>query len=175
MRPTLTPGRQRAVLLGVLAVVAVLPAVPAQAAGATSALCSARFTATISPGFTVTPSSGTVAGGGPPGSLTCVGTVAGHRVTAPGSIQIAYAYAGATCLGHVGVGTARWVIPTAGGVKHLAGSLVVRRTGLVILAEVRFPHASADPTGAVVPIQGNCFLTPLTGVLVSVSGLLSDA
>lgn len=174
MRRAHSPGRRRLALLGALAAVAVLPAATAQASGATSALCTARFMATVSPGFTFNPSSGTVSGHGSDGSLICTGTVDGDRVTAPGSIQVDYAYEGATCLGHVGIGTAHWNIPTIAGVKHLVGSLVVRRTALVILAEVRFPGASANPIGAVVPVVGNCVLTPLQGVLVSVSGLLSS-
>ena len=159
-----------------LFVVAILTAAPAHAAGTTSALCTSAFTATISPGFELTPSSGTVTTNGDVRSLSCVGKIDGHRVTGPGTVGVHYFYApGATCLSHTGSGTVRFTLPTTAGTKHIAGALIVRRAGLVLSANAQFPGVRMNGIGVVVPAPGSCLLKPLRRVLVSVSASLTGA
>jgi len=171
---TAAPTHRRVRLAGIvaaLAAVALLAAAPAHAAAATSAVCSARFAATVTPGFSMTPSSGTLTTNGQTGSVSCVGRIGGQRVTGPGALGIEYAYAG-TCLAHVGSGTAHWTIPTTAGSQDLVGALAVRRVGPVIRAEVRFPRARLGVIAGVVPTEGNCFVTPWRRVAVALVGSL---
>jgi hypothetical protein len=72
----------------------------------------------------------------------------------------------------MGLGTADWTVPTEAGPKHLTGTLSIRRTALSVLAVVDFPSARADLVGALVPIEGDCVLTPLRKVRVTLAGVL---
>ncbi|MGH2941344.1 MAG: hypothetical protein ACRDLN_01020 [Solirubrobacteraceae bacterium] len=175
MSTTLTRGHRR--IVGVLAALssalALVPAAQAQAAaGRTSAACTARFTATITPGFSMTTSSGTFTTHGQTGSFTCLGRIGGHRVTGPGSIGVEETYTGA-CASHVGTGTVRIIVPTTAGTKDMVGALTVRRTALVVLPQVQFSGARFGGIGLSVPAQGNCFVTPLRRVLLLVAGAMS--
>lgn len=160
-----------------VAAVALLAAAPAQAGSDTSAVCTVTFPhASITPPFmpfVLTPASGTVTSGGQTGSVRCVGRIGGARITGPGKGGIVYAYSNGTCVSHVGAGTATWSIPTEAGAKTLIGTLSVRRIGLSVLAEVRFPDAVAGLAGLLVPLQGDCVLTPLSKVSVAVAGTLA--
>jgi hypothetical protein len=163
--------------MAALAGAALLAAAPAHAADGTSAICTNRVpsTITITPGFSMTPSSGTITTNGQTGSITCVGKIGGHRVTGPGSIGIDETYTNATCTSHVGSGTVSVTIPTTAGIQHLSGALTERRTALVLTADVRFPGGRFSGIGIVIPTLGNCLLTPLRQALLSVTGLLSGA
>jgi hypothetical protein len=157
------------------AAVALLAAAPAHAAGATSAVCTTAFAATFSPGFSLTPSSGTVSSNGDV-RMTCVGTVDGRRITGPGTVGIDYVYApGSTCLSHKGSGTVRFTLPTTAGTTHMVGALTVRRAGLLFSAKGQFPAARMNGIGVVAPASGNCVFTPLRRGLVSVTGSLMGA
>ncbi|MDQ3678372.1 MAG: hypothetical protein M3401_16500 [Actinomycetota bacterium] len=174
MNTTTTHRRLRiAGALAALATVALLAAAPAHAADATSALCTNRFTITITPGFSMTPTSGTVTTHGQTGSITCVGEIDGHRVTGPGTMGIDETYTHVTCLSSVISGTIRISVPTTAGIKHMVGALTVKRTALVVQPEARFPRARFSGIGIVVPTQGNCFVTPLRQALLSVTGSLT--
>jgi len=152
---------------------ALLGTASAQAAGATSAVCTPRFSLSISPGFSLAPTSGTLTSHGETGSLTCTGKIGGHRVTGPGTVGLDETYAGGTCASHVGTGTARISIPTTGGVKHLAGAATSRRTALAVRAEVRFPGARFTGAGVAIPTKGTCALSPLRQALITVTGRLA--
>jgi hypothetical protein len=58
-----------------------LAAAPAYATSKTSAACVDHFTSTISPGYSFIPSSGTDTTNGETGTISCVGTIAGARIT----------------------------------------------------------------------------------------------
>jgi hypothetical protein len=157
-----------------LAAVALLTAAPARAAGTTSAVCTSAFTATVSPGFRLTPSTGTVTTNGEVRSLTCSGKIDGQRVTGSGTLGVDYVYApGSTCLSHTGSGTVRFTLPTTAGTKHMVGALTVRRAALVLSAQAQFPAARLSGIGVVVPAAGSCMLTPLRRVLVSVTASIT--
>ncbi|MDQ3678858.1 MAG: hypothetical protein M3401_19015 [Actinomycetota bacterium] len=162
--------------MAAVAGLALLAAAPAQAQSGTSAVCTATFPeVSISPPFkpfVLTRASGTVTSGGQTGRVICVGEIGGARVTGAGTGGIMYAYSSGTCAAHVGLGTATWTIPTEAGPKQLTGTLSVRRIALGVLAEVRFPDALADLAGAVVPVAGDCVITPLSKVHVTVAGPL---
>jgi hypothetical protein len=155
------------------AVAAALATPPAQAAGGTSAVCTNRFTAWVTPGFTPIPGTGTISSHGQTGSITCAGRIAGHRVTGPGTVGIDYVYTNGSCTGHIGEGTVRVDIPTTAGMKHLVGALSVRRTALALRALARFGSQNFHGVGVIVPTRGTCVVTPLSQALVSVTGVLS--
>lgn len=141
--------------------------------GPSSAICVSRFSVTITPGFGPTPGSGTLASHGETGSITCIGKIGGHRVTGRGSVGLDETYTRGSCLSHVGTGTVRVSLPTSAGVKHMVGAATSRRSGLGLLAEVRFRDARFRGVGVAVPTQGNCLLTPLRRALITVSGSLN--
>jgi hypothetical protein len=169
---TLRIGRS----VAALAAVALLAAAPAQAAGTTSAVCAGAFKASVSPGFSLTPSSGTVTTNGEVRSLTCAGRIDGQRVTGAGTVGADYVYApGSTCLSHAGSGTVRLTLPTAAGTKHMVGALTVHRAALVLSIDAQFPTARFNGIGVVLPLAGSCLFTPWRRALVSVTGLLTGA
>jgi hypothetical protein len=176
MTTNLTSRRHRivAALAGMTAV-ALLGATSAQAGGETSALCAPSIPLTITPGFSPTPSSGSLTSHGETGSLVCTGTIGGQLVTGPGTVGLDETYAGADCLGHVGTGTATLTLPTTGGVLHMSGAATSHRTALALVAEVRFPGATFNGVGAALPTQGTCFLTPLRKAVISLTGTLGPA
>lgn len=165
-------------IVGVLAAVttvAALAAPSAQAAGSSSAVCVSRIPLTITPGFTPVTSSGTLTSGGERGSITCIGKIAGHRVTGMGSVALDETYTGGSCLSHVGTGAVRVTLPTTAGVMRMVGAATSRRTAFGVRAEVRFARARFSGIGAAIPTQGNCLLTPLRRALVTVTGSLAGA
>lgn len=163
------------VAIGASAALAMLTAAPAQAAGKTSAACASQFTATISPGFSTTPSSGTQTTGGQSGTVACVGKINGRRITGIGSIGYDSTYTAGTCASESASGTVRATIPTAAGDEQLVGALTVQRTALIIRAQVKFGGVRYSGIGPAIPLQGNCTLaTPLQRVLIVLTGTISS-
>lgn len=153
-------------------VLLIFAAATANGAGGTSATCTVRFIASITPGFTPVPSTGTLSTRGQTGLMACVGKAGGHRITGPGRMGFEETHTGGTCRGHVGSGPLSVTIPTTGGVKHLEGTLFAQRNGPVVRADVRFPGARFKGVGAAIFRSGTCFVTALREVLVSVTGVL---
>jgi hypothetical protein len=163
--------RAAAVLMAIAAA-SPLAAAPARAAaGATSAICTEQMTATITPGFSTTRSTGPITGAG---SILCAGTLNGHRVTGPGRIEFEETYTG-TCVSDASTGTVRLTSPTTAGTQHLAGTFVQRRVALAIRVEARFPNARYSAIGLITPRRGNCFLTPLREVAILLTGSLRSS
>jgi hypothetical protein len=135
-------------------------------------VCSSRFTVTIAPGFRATPGSGTITSHGEAGTIRCTGTIAGQRVTGPGTVGLDETYANGSCLSHVGTGTATITVPTTAGPKRLVGAATSRRTALLVRAEVRFPGAQFSGIGLAIPLRGSCLLTPMRQALIAVTGTL---
>lgn len=160
-------------VLAALAAAAPLGAAHAHTTGATEALCASQFTATVTPGFSTTPSSGTLTTNGETGEITCVGEVRGKRITGPGLLGVEQTHDGATCQSATGTGTVSVTLPTTAGDRHLIGKLSVRRTGLAVSVNVRFPGARYHGSGVAIPQVGNCVVTPLTQVMVVQTGTLS--
>jgi hypothetical protein len=155
---------------------ALLAAAPAPALANTSAVCSDTFPViSITPPFmpfVLAPATGTVSSNGQTGSVTCVGEIDGDRITGAGTVGVSYVYSNGSCVAHMGLGTANWTVPTEAGLKHLTGTLKIRRTVLSVLAEADFPSARADLAGVLIPLEGDCVLTPLSKVRVTLAGVL---
>ena len=152
-----------------------LATAPAYAAGKTSAACASQFTSTISPGFSITPSSGTQTTGGQSGTVACIGKINGRRISGIGSIGYDSTYTAGTCASETTTGTVRATIPTAAGDQHLVGALTVQRTALMIRAQVQFDGIRYSGIGPAIPLQGNCTpATPLQRVLIILTGTLSS-
>ena len=175
MTTALTHTHLRLGLVATLAAGALLGTSSAQASGETSAVCAPQLSVTISPGFRLAPSAGTISSGGETGSIICTGDIDGHRVTGPGTVGLDETYARGDCLSHVGTGTVRASIPTTAGVVHLVGAATSRRTALALVAEAQFPGASYSGVGVAIPTQGDCVLTPMRRALLTVSGMLSGS
>ncbi|MCA1699730.1 MAG: hypothetical protein LC790_12835 [Actinobacteria bacterium] len=174
MRSTIQTPLRIGGALATLAAATLLTAAPAQAVGKTSAACASQFTSTISPGFSTAPSSGTQTTNGETGTVTCVGKIAGRRITGIGSIGYDSTYTAGTCASETASGTVRATIPTAAGDQHLVGALTVQRTALAIRAQVKFGGFQYTGIGVAIPIEGNCFLTPLRRALIVLTGTLSS-
>lgn len=159
-------------ILAALAGVAAFNTSPAHAVGATSAICTNLFTITIDPGWSMTPTSGTVTSGNT-GSVTCIGKIAGHRVTGPGTMGIEENYTDVTCPSSIITGTIWISIPTTDGLHRMHGALRVQRVGLLVRPEARFRNAHFSGIGIAIPTQGTCLLTPLRQARLSVTGTLS--
>jgi hypothetical protein len=163
-----------AALVGVAIAVA-LAAGPAHASTETGAICTVHFVATITPGLTLAESSGTFTTGAETGTLTCTGNFRGHRITGPGTMGFVEQYTAGNCSGHTGKGTLSYSVPTTAGLQHVTGMLSVSRTASVVRAEVRSADTHFSGIGVALFRQGNCFLTPLRQVAVTVTGSISAA
>lgn len=161
--------------LAALAGVALLAATPAHATGATSAVCVTQFIGTISPGLGFTPSSGTETTHGETGSITCVGTLAGARITGPGTAGFDLTYTASTCAAQSSAGTVRVTIPTTAGNRHVVAALTVRSTALALRVEARSEDHHYSGVGVVIPLQGNCFFTPMRKASIVLTGSINDA
>lgn len=150
------------VALADLTVAAAVSALTAHAAATPPvAVCVNIFTATISPGFTSTPSAGKLITNGQTGSIECFGTIRGQRITGPGTLGLVEKHAGGTCRGHSGTGRVHLIIPIATGSQDMVGTLAVRRTGLTVRVRVRFAGMRYSGNGVIFPKLGDCTSTPL--------------
>jgi hypothetical protein len=112
--------------------------------------------------------------GGQTGSVSCIGTLDGDRVTGVGSIGFEEQYTG-DCNADSSAGILRATIPTTAGVQHLAGTFTQRRTVLAFTVDVRFPGSRYSGIGAVIPTRGTCLLTPVTQADLLLTGSLRSA
>jgi hypothetical protein len=136
-------------------------------------VCVNQLTLTISPGFSLTPTSGTETTGGDTGTIACAGLIRGHRITGPGSIGVDTTYAASTCISEFSAGTVRVTIPTTAGNQRIDGTLSVWRTALAVRVEVAAPDVRFSGIGAALPIDGTCVLSPLRRALISITGSLT--
>lgn len=178
MSTTPTPRHRRmTALLAPAALIAAGALGTAAAQSATpppSAVCTNTFTATIAPGFTPKPAASKLTTNGQTGTIECFGTIAGQRVTGPGTLGFVERHANGSCRGHTGTGRVHLVIPTTAGPKDMVGTLAVRRTGLTVRVTVRFPGVRYSGNGVVFPRLGDCTSTPLEQVRVTMTGTLRE-
>lgn len=162
-------------LLSAVVSFAVFGTAPAHAAAAASAVCTTTFTATIAPGFTMKPSAGKLTSRGLTGSLECFGELGGQRIAGgSGSMGFVERHTQGTCRGHVGTGRVHLIIPTTAGSKDIVGTLAVRRTGLTVRVEVRFPGLRFRGNGVIFPRLGDCATTPLEQIKVTITGSFTE-
>lgn len=149
-------------------------ALPAYGEGGTSASCTIVTPNRLSPGFSPTSTSGTYGTGGETGTITCLGTLEGHRVTGAGTFGFEGTYTG-DCFGNVGSGTYFFTVPTEVGPKHFTGSFTERRTGFTGPVEASQPGGRFQGRFLALPRKGDCFTTPLTEVLINMAGTFAAA
>jgi hypothetical protein len=120
----------------------------------------------ISPGLTFTPSTGHFREL-QPGTADCdSGTVNGEQPTGPGTYFESGTYRNSTCVGGMGDGTYKLVIPTAKGLQTLAGRFSFDYPsppthGGLIGGHIKGEgfHGDLD----IVTVHGDCVATPATG------------
>lgn len=178
MRPTTTDHRRRIAArpatAALLAAGVLVPVFAHAAATPPPVVCVNSFTVSVTPGFTMTPGGGKLSSNGQTGSLECFGTIAGQRITGPGTVGFVEKHTSGTCRGHTGTGRVHLIIPTTAGEKHLYGALAVRRTGLTVRVKVRFPAMRYSGNGVIFPRKGDCTSTPLEQIRVTMTGTLSE-
>jgi hypothetical protein len=150
-------------------------AAPAHAEGGTSAACSIAFPIHFSPGLSMTTGSGSYGSGGETGSITCTGTVHGHRITGPGTFGFEGTYTEGNCLAHKGTGSSFLTIPTdAGPVRVDGGSFSDQGLGLTGSSKARHTGGIRfSGTYIVLPVQGDCLVSPITSGQASMTGQMS--
>lgn len=160
--PGLPVGAMVALLL------AVVLTLPAPARASSRAACVASWRDTVSPGITLTPAVGAFTSHGETGTITCVGSVKGHRVTRPGTFGEQGVVRGNCAFGS-GSALFSMTIPTSAGAARLqipavftyAGGVGLRPTGIF-------------PGGFVFyPVRGDCITSPVTEIAVVLHGTLT--
>jgi hypothetical protein len=134
---------------------------PAQAQGTTSATCWAAGSFQLSPGLGMADGPGTYSSGGETGSVSCSGTVLGHRVTGSGSFGVEGAYVG-TCLADHGPGVLRLTVPTDAGPIRLSGNYMESSIGPIGHIEGTVSGALLAGTFFFGPMRGDCVTAPVT-------------
>jgi hypothetical protein len=139
--------------------------------------CTFEFEVNLSPGFSMTPTTGTHGGTGP---ITCHGPVNGHQPTGSGTLTDDGRYGTRdpdTCAsGSEGDGTDTVEIPTAAGIVTLvsnftytAGDRVPTHGGMVAGS---FTGSRFTGTIELTPLEGDCISKPVTKLRVSGEGIL---
>lgn len=146
------------------------------------ASCKAEYDITISPGLSVSASSGTFTTGGQTGSFVCDGTVDGKEITGPGTFGDVGRYGIArkySCLDAEGDAelTATMVLPTADGPVKVVDNATRAKFGPlqgggVIGGTFEGPRIRGSFT--VDLIDGNCVTAPVTKVHISLQAILVD-
>ena len=155
-------------LAGVVAAVLAVLAVNAGAAGApTTAVCTLKFTVTLSPGINTKPSGGTFTSSG--GTSSCRGTVGGASATgASGGITVSGTYGPTdTCNKGAGTGNFTATVPTKSGTKTVSGSFTFSRTATAgtfkgTANDGQGNTANANGAFTFVPSGSNCVTTTVT-------------
>ena len=151
------------------------------------ASCSFSFPLHASPGLGITASSGTFNSGGEVGTMSCTGTIAGYRVTGPGTFGFDGTIEG-SCLGHRGSGIDEFTIATEAGMLHISGGgFTVEGVGVLGKAEAVHTTIQIDdqePVPASIsfpgsyllaPVKGHCVTEPVTQAQVLLSGTITSA
>ena len=155
--------------IAAIVLVAGLSPLPASAGGSSQASCVTELRLTLSPGLSMSPSTVSYGTSGASATITCLGSVNGHAVTGPGTIEDRGIARAATCASGAGTSVLSMKIPTAGGLVAMA--IPVDYT---FVGGVGQRPAGMFPGGFVfIPTRGDCILTPVTEVAVVVYGTLS--
>jgi hypothetical protein len=134
--------------------------------GKTNAICSTRADVTFSPGISLTTSSGTLGSGDETGSIVCVGTFNGHRVTGPGSFGTKGTYTAICVLGQVS-GRYSITVPTDAGPMHFAPTFTATPIGVVSPIEGSQPGMHLTGLEVFVFKRGNCVTAPVTEAMIN--------
>lgn len=158
-------------------VAAVLWAVAAVPAGSAPAPTHCRFASEVSltPGLSIVPSSGTFSSGGETGTVECDGVVRGLRPTGPGTLGVDGEYGTAdpdTCLAGEGEGRFSFTFPTADGPGKRSN--VFSFSFGLIGGPGAFEGKGFSGSFEVRPVEGNCFVTPVTRISIRGEGTITD-
>lgn len=137
----------------------------AHAADGTSALCHYVFAVHFSPGLSADNGSGTYGTGDETGSVNCVGSINGHRVSGVGTFGFEGTFSG-NCMSGSGSGTYTKTIPTDQGILRLTGTFKERRLGLSSTVDSA-GQAGGQGQYVALPTKGDCISAPVTHVLVT--------
>lgn len=165
----------RRILLTALTLVLVLgPAAPVQ--GDQGTHCTFDFELTLTPGLSMTPTTGSHGGTGP---ILCDGLVNGQQPTGGGTLTDDGRYGTKdpdTCSGSEGDGTDTLQIPTAAGIQtvvsrytYIAGDRLPTKGGV---AAGSFKGSHFTGTFEFTPLEGDCVTAPVTRVRVFGEGIL---
>jgi hypothetical protein len=156
--------------------VAVGGAAPIQATEGTR--CTFEFEIILSPGLSMSPSSGTHRSAGP-GTLDCSGLVNGKSPTGTGILEEEGRYGTKdpdTCMGAEGDGVDKLTIPTAGGIETVlseftftVGNKLPSRGGL---GAGEFKGTRFTGSFDFTPIEGDCVTAPVTKARVFGDGVI---
>lgn len=125
-----------------------------------------RFAVTISslilqPGLTLVSGTGAVTSA-QPGSINCVGLIAGSPVTGPGTFSVAGKYSG-TCAQGLSSGQSSYAIPTQAGTAAGTMHYTLTWVGAVGVITVDDPvYGTGNGPFDMIPVTGNCITAPLT-------------
>jgi hypothetical protein len=149
-----------------------LTASPAHAEGGTAAYCSIAVPVHFSPGVSATSTSGTVTTGGEAGSISCTGAFEGHRVTGTGSFGYEGVFTNITCLLDGTPLSARYsfTVPTETGTRRFTGTITDARIGIVDRIDLSQRGATFAGIALIAPARGDCLVTPMTDVVVTMIG-----
>jgi hypothetical protein len=147
--------------------------VPARADQSGGAVCTFVANDQISPGLSLTPSTGgTVTTNGETGRIDCVGSVEGKQVTGPGTWGVNHSYGpgplgNPTCLQSSGSGTYFYTVPTLQGSVHVVGIFTYTALGPGGTFSGKASTTSMSGTFQFVPTAGNCLTDPVTAILIA--------
>lgn len=151
-----------------------VPGVPVEAQPGTR--CTFDFELTLSPGLSMSPTTGSHSGTGP---ITCDGLVNGQQPTGNGTLTDDGRYGTKdpdTCSGSEGDGTDTIEVPTAAGIEtvisrytYTAGDRVPTQGGL---AAGSFKGTRFTGTFEFTPLEGDCVTAPVTKVRLFGEGVL---
>ena len=146
--------------------------------------CQFSFYASLSPGLSGAPGSGTISTGGQSGTLECKGPVDGADPSGRGATGVEGRYGVAhpnSCLSALtgdgdGAGTNSLTIPTTAGTKEIGQSFTFSYGGRppsgggFVSGEFKGPHFSGS--FEITPVDGDCIRAPVTKVHVTGEGVL---
>ena len=169
------PPLRRLVLTAILAAGLVAPPVGAAESGTP---CTFEVDATLSPGMSRSPSSGTFETNGESGTLDCQGSVGGQPVTGPGTFGAEGRYGidgdGDDCRSRHGRGdgTGHFTIPVDGGSRHVDDPFTMsyRVEGRRVVGEITGERFTG--TFDVTRADGDCLRSPITRIRLQGKGLL---
>ena len=161
----------------------------ALASGGSAAVCGVTAHMTLSPGLSMTPSSGVFGTyqdigqnrAPSPGTITCAGELDGAAVTGPGQVWVSGSYGtgalsglqnGDTCIQGSGSAEVKVQVPTSAGVKTLFGQISIVTAGTTGAASGSVGGATAGQLFQFSADPGqDCVNTPVTGLSVSAQGI----
>jgi hypothetical protein len=141
--------------------------------------CRFEVDATLSPGVSSRPSSGTFTSNGETGTVTCDGPVNGEAPTGAGTLGLDGRYGlaggGDSCRSNRGAGdgTMKFTVPTASGSQHVDDPFTTTYALEGRRVVGKFTGQRFSGTFEITAARGDCFFDPITRVHLSGEGRLA--